>query len=139
MIDKQEFYHGAAVVRLFEDQRCKNIKKHNFGYIVNDEIFIFLKYRTKSHTPWSFGFDNNDISRINSLVNSFKRIVVGLVCGGDGICPILWQDAEKILGNNPGSICVRRKFNEQYGVKGSVEAIKGKISLQEWPTIVFDN
>lgn len=139
MIDKQEFYHGAAVSRLLEDTRCQSIKKHDFGYVVNSEVFIFLKYRTKSRSPWNFGFDEEDLERIHSLVNCFKKIVIVLICGGDGICAILWRDAEKLLGNKAGWICARRKFNEQYGVTGSAGSLKGKVSLRQWPMIIFDS
>lgn len=138
MIDKQEFYHGAAIVRLLEDKRCHNIGKHEFGYIVNNDVYIFLKYRTKSRSPWTFCFSREENRRLNEQANAFKKIIIVLICGGDGICAILLQDAETILGYKEGRITVKRKFNEQYGVYGTVGALKGKISLQKWPGIVFD-
>lgn len=138
MIDKQEFYHGAAIIKLLEDGRCTNIKKRDCGFVINNEIFIFLKYRTKSRSPWNFNFDSVDIERIRSCARNFRKIIIALICGGDGICPLLWQNAEKILGGKAGWISARRNFNQQYGVEGSECSLKGKVSLKEWPEIVFD-
>lgn len=139
MIDKQEFYHGSAIIRLLEDKRCHSIDKHEFGYIINNDIFVFLKYRTKSRSPWIFNFNNDEISRLNNQVSAFKRIIIVLICGGDGICAILWQDIEKMLGYKEGWITIKRKFSEQYGVYGSESELDGKVSHRQWPLIVFDN
>lgn len=52
MIEKLEFYHGAALVRLIEDARCEAITKHECGYLVNHSRIIMIKYSTKGHSPW---------------------------------------------------------------------------------------
>ena len=139
MIDKQEYYHGAAIIRLLEDERCQKVQKHSLGYTVNDETFIFLKYTTKSRSPWRFSFSRDEIESLNAIANSFRRIILVLICSGDGICTISWQEASKLLGNDAGWISAKRNFNEQYGVAGSQGKLKGKISLREWPSIVFRN
>jgi hypothetical protein len=139
MIDKQEYYHGAAIIRLLEDERCQKLRQHNLGYMVNDESFIFLKYSTKSRSPWRFSFSSDEIERLNSLADSFKKIILALICGGDGICAISWQEATGLLTNDAGWISAKRNFNEQYAVAGSQGKLKGKVSLREWPAIVFRN
>ena len=139
MIDKQEYYHGAAIIRLLEDERCQKVQKHNLGYTVNDESLIFLKYSTKSRSPWRFSFSSDEIERLNSLANSFRKIIIVLICGGDGICTISWQEAAGLLANDAGWISAKRNFNEQYGIAGSQGKLKGKVSLREWPSIVFGN
>lgn len=139
MIDKQEFYHGAAIICLLEDERCQKVQKHSLGYTVNDETFIFLKYATKSRSPWRFSFSRSEIESLNTISNSFKKIILVLICGGDGICSILWQEASELLGNDAGWISAKRDFNKQYGVAGSQRRLKGKVSLREWPSIVFGN
>jgi hypothetical protein len=138
MIDKREFYHGVAIVRLLEDERCQNIKKRDFGYHVNDEIFIFPKYSTKSRSPWRFSFSKDDAERLNSLAGSFEKIVIVLICGGDGICTIDWREAADLLGNDAGWISAKRNFNEQYGVAGPLGKMNRKVSLREWPSIIFE-
>ena len=137
MIDKQEFYHGVAIIRLLEDGHCQKVRKHDFGYTVNDEVFVFLKYSTKSRSPWRFTFRSDEVERLNSLASSFRRIALALICGGDGICAISWRKAVELLGNDAGWISARRNFNEQYGVAGPNGKLDGKISLREWPLIIF--
>jgi hypothetical protein len=44
MIEKLEFYHGAAIVRLIEDDRCKTVGKNEYGYLVNGDRSVFIKY-----------------------------------------------------------------------------------------------
>jgi len=139
MIEKREFYHGAALVRLLEDARCKRVGKHEFGYIVNDTTFVFLKYTTKSRSPWRFSFSIDEVRRLNLLASQFREIIISMVCGGDGVCAVSWRDASKLLGDKAGWICARRKFNEQYSVAGQAGPLPGKISLRTWPSIAFGN
>ncbi len=138
MIDKREFYHGVAIVRLLEDERCQRVQKRDCGYDVNGEVFIFPKYSTKSRSPWRFSFSKDDTEKLNSLASSFGKIVIVLVCGGDGICAVLWREAVNLLGNDAGWISAKRNFNEQYGVAGSQGKMKRKISLRDWPSIIFE-
>lgn len=137
MIDKREFYHGAALIRLLEDARCQRISRHEFGHIVNDAVFVFLKYTTKSRSPWRFSFSRDEVQRLNLLASRFPKIIIAMICGGDGICAVSWRDASSLVGNDAGWISARRKFNEQYAVAGQVGQLHGKVSLNEWPSIVF--
>jgi hypothetical protein len=139
MIDKQEFYHGAAIVRLLESPHCQRVRKHDPGYTVNDHTFIFLKYSSKSRSPWRFSFSRDEAERLNFLTSSYRKIVVALICGGDGICAITWPEAADLLGNEAGWISARRNFNEQYGVAGPRGKLENKVSLRQWPSIVFED
>jgi hypothetical protein len=139
MIDKQDFYHGVAIVRLLESEHCQRVRRHDVGYTVNDETLIFLKYSTKLRSPWRFSFSRDDSERLNSLAGSFRKIVIALVCGGDGICAIAWREAAELLGDDAGWISARRNFNEQYGVAGPRGKLKNKVSLRQWPSIVFED
>src|SRR5262245_35990784 len=116
MIEKQNFYHGAALVSLVEDARFQHIKKDLDGCVVNGNVFVLMKYRTNTKSPWNFIFNEDDLIKINNLDAVIKKIVIVLICGGDGICAISGEDLDKILGNQPGWVAVRRKFNQQYGV-----------------------
>ena len=137
MLDKQEYYHGAAIIRLLEDARFKTIAKHVLGYVVNGEVIILLKYSTKSRTPWRFTFTLDEMVHVESLIKQNARIVIALVCGGDGICAIHAKELYSILGDNPGWISVKRNFNEQYGVAGPYGQLERKVSFQRWPSIIF--
>ncbi|MGA3160284.1 MAG: hypothetical protein ABSC77_03630 [Terracidiphilus sp.] len=138
MIDKQDFYHGAAILRVVEDARCRSVNKLDIGFLVNQETFVYLKYRTKSRTPWNFQFGSDEIEHLNSTVERFPKIVIAFICGGDGICGLSWLQVKELIANNAGWISCSRKFNEQYGVSGPNGNLKGKVSLQQWPNIVFD-
>lgn len=138
MIDKQEFYWGAAIVRLIEHPRFSTIQKHEFGYIVNSSVFAFLKYSTKARSPWGFSFTSDELPRLISLASQYERTVVGLICGGDGICAIDWKRLNSLLADKPGWISVRRNFNERYGVSGPAGGLDRKIPLQSWPLLIFE-
>jgi hypothetical protein len=89
MLDKSEYYHGAALVRLMEDKRCTALRKLGFlGYVANDYTFIFLKYTTKGRSPWGFTFDEEDINRCLQMKEVHQRIILGLICDGDDICTV---------------------------------------------------
>lgn len=140
MLDKFEYYHGAALVRLMDDERCRAVKKHGLlGYVVNDEIFVFLKYTTKTRSPWGFAFDQEDVDRCSKMEQEYKNIVLGLVCGGDGICALHWREAKELLGGKPGRIAAGRKHNQSYAVWGTAGEWKRKISLGRWPLLLFES
>ncbi len=138
MIAKWEFYHGAVMIRLLEDKRCQTVRKDELGYIVNDRVFVFVKYTTKTRSPWRFTFGQSEIQQLDCRATSFRNIIIVLVCGGDGICAVSWCNAYRLLGNKAGWLSARRKFNEQYAVAGQAGQLHGKVSLSEWPLIVFE-
>ena len=67
MIEKLEFYHGAALVRVIEDARCESIARHAYGYRVNNSRILAIKDSTRAHSPWGFTFSKNEISRFRWL------------------------------------------------------------------------
>ncbi len=138
MIDKHEYYHGAAIVRLLQDERCVALHKNELlGYILNDNIFLFIKYTTKNRTPWRFTFDQEDVDRANLMAQKYEQVLIPLVCGGDGVCVLTWDEGVRLLQNAPGFIAVARKHNKQYAVWGAVEELKRKIPLGRWPSLAF--
>jgi hypothetical protein len=139
MLDKSAYYHGAAIVQLLEDAQCRSIRKlGTLGYLVNDEIFVFLKYTTKATSPWRFTFDLEDVERTNKMAAQYRRVVFGFVCGGDGVCAIDSDQGRALLGGKPGWIAADRKHNRSYSVWGAGGELKRKISLGRWPGLVFD-
>ena len=138
MIEKLEFYHGAALVRLIEDARCTRIAKHPCGYLVNQARIVAIKYSTRSHSPWGFTFSQDDVTRINNAEKELNDCLVALVCGGDGICVLFWMTVAELLGNQPGRIAAKRGFAGCYAVSGPAGKMKGKVAMNSWPSIVFD-
>jgi hypothetical protein len=138
MLDKTEYYHGAAIIRMLDDERCKSVKKRgSLGYIANDEIFIFLKYTTKARSPWGFTFDQEDVDRCTTMAHEYKGVVLGLICGGDGVCALHWPEARELLESKSGRIAVKRKYDQSYTVWGTAGALKGKIPVKRWPLLLF--
>jgi hypothetical protein len=138
MIEKLEFYHGAALVRVIEDSRCETIAKHACGYRVNSSRILAIKYSTKAHSPWGFTFSGDDISRFNAAKAEFGECLIALVCGGDGICALSWSIVVSLLGDSPGRIAAKRGFAGCYAVNGPNGELRGKIAMNRWPAIVFE-
>lgn|SRR3990172_3471739 len=138
MIDKQEYYHGAAIVRLLEDGRYKTVIKHSLGYMINGEVIVLVKYSTKNRSPWRFTFTLDEMVSVEILGKQNTRMAIALICGGDGICAITVGELRSIMGDNPGWIAAKRNYNEQYGVSGPSGKLERKIGFQRWPSIVFE-
>jgi hypothetical protein len=138
MIEKTEFYHGAALVRLIEDPRCEAIRKHGCGYRVNQQRFVAIKYSTKARSPWGFSFSQEDIVRFEAAMKEFGICLIALVCGGDGVCAISWSTVSNLLGGTPGWISAKRVHGSCYGVSGPAGTLNGKIAMKRWPGSIFD-
>lgn len=139
MLDKLGYYHGAAIVSLMEDQRCLSVRKRKYlGYVVNENSFVFLKYTARARSPWGFTFDREEVDRCFRMAGEYKNIFVGLICGGDGVCAIDWIDAKNLLGGKPGRIAVGRKHDQSYSVWGTAGELKRKISVNRWPSLLFE-
>lgn len=138
MIDKQEYYHGVAIIRLLEDKQFNTIARHACGYVINGEVLTLLKYSTKARSPWRFTFTLDEMVNIETLIKKNEKIIIALICGGDGVCAIHAKELYSILGDNPGWISVKRNFNEQYGVAGPNGHLERKVSFQRWPSIIFE-
>ena len=137
MIEKLEFYHGAALIRVIEDQRCESVRKSEHGYIVNGDRIILLKYTTKAHSPWRFTFTADDVERFDFAEEEFDSCVLALVCGGDGVCCSTWATVRALLDAAPAWIAAKRGFNGSYALSGPAGSLKRKVPLNLWPEILF--
>lgn len=138
MIDKLEFYHGAAIIKIVDDLRFTHIRKHELGYVINGNRLLILKYRTKAYSPWRFTVTDEDQHRIDQFFGEFKLCVVGLICGGDGICAISLHQFKTLLGNDAGWISAKRHFNGCYAVNGSRGKLDRKVAINNWPAVLFE-
>jgi hypothetical protein len=140
MLDKSAYYHGAAVIPILEDPRCRSIRKRGtLGYVVNEDTFLLIKYTTKERSPWRFTFDQEDIDRCVRMSAEHRRLVCGFVCGSDGVCAVDWVQGRELLGTKPSWIAVARKHNHSYSVWGANGELKRKVTLGKWPGLVFNN
>ena len=140
MLDKSAYYHGAAIVRLIDDERCRSIRKRgHLGYIVNDRTFLFLKYTTGARSPWGFTFDQEDVDRCAKMAEEYDDLYIGLICGGDGICALYWHEVIILLGTTAGHISARRKHNHSYSLRGTEGTLTRKVPQNRWPSLLFEN
>lgn len=139
MIDKADFYHGAALAMALDDSRCKDVAKCPPGYLVNDDVLAIVKYTTKNHSPWQFTFSTEDIARLQHCPDGVDRVVLALVCAGDGICAISAEAACALLEDAAAWISVKRKFRGWYGVSGPAGRLETKVAIKRWPEILFQD
>jgi hypothetical protein len=136
MIEKEDFYHGATLIRLLEDSRCVSIAKSEIAYTINGNTVVYTKYTTKSRSPWTFTFKQYEIEKLEQLN---KSVVIAFVCAGDGICAITLNELKSIYSGPVGCISIRRSYHEQYGVAGPIGKIVEKIHFNRINNLVFIN
>jgi hypothetical protein len=134
MIEKQDFYHGATLVRLLEDSRCSGIIKSDIGYTVNTNSELYPKYTTKSRSPWTFTFKQGEINKLKQLN---RDVVIAFICAGDGICAITLDELKIIYSGLVCCITIRRDFRQQYSVSGPSGEIHEKIHFNRINALVF--
>lgn len=137
VIDKQAYYRGAAIFQLIEDERMENVRRVRPGFIVNDHIFVLVKYTAKVASPWQFTFSEAERDAIEEHRGTLE-VVLALVCGGDGICALRWDDVEPILDAPPTWVSASRKVNKRYRVTGSNGEMRRRVPRNNWPGMVFD-
>ena len=139
MIDKADFYHGAALAAALDDTRCIEVARYPPGYLVNDTTLALIKYTTKNYSPWQFTFSAEDVARLQHLPDGVDRVVLALVCAGDGICAISASVARALLEDAAAWIRVRRRFRGWYGVSGPAGILETKVAIKRWPEILFQD
>lgn len=137
MIEKLKFYHGAALFRLIEDDRCTGVRKSECGYLVNGDRIVLLKYTTAAHSPWRFTVTEDDVARFDLASQQVDLCILALVCGGDGVCAVHWSTARQLLDGAAGWLAAKRPFRGSYDFSGPVGRLSRKVPLRNWPAIVF--
>ncbi len=138
MIDKEEFYRGAALALLLEDSRCKAIERKGRGCYMSHDVFFQIRFTTKARSPWGLSLTQTDIDRFQKNISGLNTLLV-FTCGGDGICVLTWAEIGQLLDNKPGWVSIRRKHNGQYDAKGTNGKLKYKLPKNRWPSIIFNS
>jgi len=136
MIDKQDFYHGAALAGLISHSEFESIKKNDDGFVVGN-CFIMFKYRTKTASPWQFSLQPQEIEHLNKHSKSYEQIVIGFICGADGICSLFWHELLTVIEESNAWVTVRCGFKGRYGVSGSKGTLPFKVPRKRWPELLF--
>jgi hypothetical protein len=138
MVDKRDYYHGATLIQAIEDTRFRSIKLKGTGYVINDQSIVYLKYTTKSKSPWRFTFSQNELSVVHSSSSDELNIFFVFICNGIGFCAVKYQELLNLLDHKPNWIAISRKFNAQFKVSGQIGSLVNRIPYNRWPKILFE-
>lgn len=135
-IKKQEFYEGAALHLLARNGCIKSIRYDPPLFLVNDEILLLLKYSTKGRSPWGFTFTTDEQWLLESV--SEKKIVIGLVCGADGVASLTYDQYKGIATarNSAIHIACYRGHGEHYEVSGPDGTLGYKVAPSNWQKLL---
>jgi hypothetical protein len=136
-IRKQEFYEGAALHILARSGMVTTLKYEPPFFTVNNEISVCLKYSTKGRSPWGFTF-TQDERRLLSERARRSHLIIGLVCGADGVAAITYDDYRVIAGRRRSAIHIAcyRDHGKHYGVFGPIGELNRKIAPSVWQRIL---
>lgn len=137
-IKKQEFYEGAALHLLARSGRLSSVRYATPFFLLNDELTVLLKYSTKGRSPWGFTFMPEEQLLLRSKALKAK-IVIGLVCGADGVAGISYSAYESIAPQRNSALHVScyRDHGEHYKISGPDGVLDKKIAPSSWQRI-FD-
>lgn len=132
-IQRLEFYEGAALHRLIRSLGEVRLRVDRGGFILDERLCIYFKYRTRTRSPWTFTFSANERKLITSHAMTM-RVVVGLVCGSDGVAALEYHDFAAVAGDGDSQIAIScsRGYDEHYAVGGPATELSRKIAPSAW-------
>ncbi len=136
-IKKQEFYEGAALHQLVRGGRITSLKYEPPLFTVNNTFLVCLKYSTRGRSPWGFTFTPDEQHLLRTRAKS-SDLIIGLICGADGIAAISYEDYRAIAGRKKSAIHIAcyRKHGKHYGVFGPDGELDRKIAPSVWQRIL---
>lgn len=136
-IKKQEFYEGAALHLLARTGAVRSIHYDAPFFVLNNQVFVHLKYSTRGRSPWGFTFTTDEqIILCNRASKS--EIVIGLVCGADGVAALPYDTYLRVAAPRESAIHIAcyRQHGEHYEVKGPDGKLDGKVAPSNWQRIL---
>lgn len=138
-IQKQEFYEGAALHQLIRGCRGATIAFVAPFFELDGRLRVHLKYSTRVRSPWGFTF-MPDEQRLLASEASGMPIVIGLVCGSDGVATVPLGLLLSIA--RPRDVAVRvacsRRHREHFEVSGPDGTAPGKIPPSNWQRLLSE-
>lgn len=135
-IKKQEFYEGAALHLLVRNGGIESIRYEPPLFVLNNQILVLLKYSTKGRSPWGFTFTRDEQILLQSRASE-RKVVIGLVCGADGVASFTYEAYVKVAAQRitPIHIACYRKHGEHYEVNGPDGTLDKKVAPSNWPRL----
>jgi len=136
-IKKQEFYEGAALHLLARNGGITSIRYESPLFVVNNQLLVLLKYSTKGRSPWGFTFTTDEQSLLHSKASDCK-IVIGLVCGADGVAAFTYDAYRSVAAprNSAVHIACYRQHGEHYEINGPDGTLDGKVAPSNWQRLL---
>jgi hypothetical protein len=136
-IKKQEFYEGAALHMLARAGAITSIRYEAPFFRLNDDLLVYLKYSTKGRSPWGFTF-TTDEQVVLQRRGSELKIVIGLVCGADGVVALTYDAYRSVAAPRKSAVHIAcyRKHGEHYEVNGPDGRLDGKMAPSNWQRIL---
>lgn len=137
-IQKQQFYEGAALHLIVRSGNVERIQTDPPFFVVNDVLLVHLKYCTKTRGPWAFTFAADEQLLLARRAQT-QRLVLGLVCGGDGVAALSFDQYLEIAPTQSVAVRVacQRRPGQQYCVGGPAGDLSRKISPSAWQRLLF--
>lgn len=136
-IKKQEFYEGAALHLLVRTNGVVTIRYEAPFFLINNKLLAYLKYSAKGHSPWGFTFMTDEQTLLQKRASD-RKIVIGLVCGADGVAAFTYEAYRSIAspGKSAVHIACYRKHGGHYEVNGPDGTLDGKVAPSKWQRIL---
>jgi hypothetical protein len=136
-IKKQDFYEGAALHLLARTNRVRAIRYIPPLFLLNDWLSVLLKYCTKIRSPWGFTFTPDEQLTLKREASK-RSLVIGLICGADGIAAISYSSYVAVASRRDTAIhiaCYRQHW-EHYEVSGPEGTLDRKVSPSNWQRVL---
>jgi hypothetical protein len=132
-IKKQEFYEGAALHQLVRGSSGVQISYSAPFFIVDEKLQVHLKYSTAIRSPWGFSFLPEEQQLMQSRASNLS-LVIGLICGSDGIAALPYEKYERISVLRDVAVWVScsRLHRGHFEVSGPDAILPGKIAPSDW-------
>jgi hypothetical protein len=136
-IRKQAFYEGAALHQLAQKGGIQGIRFDPPFLLLNNEVFVNLKYSTKGRSPWGFTFMPDEQMLLRARASK-SRVVIALVCSADGVAAIGYDSYRTIAAPRQHAIHVAcyRDHRRHYKVSGPDGVLEERIAPSRWISLL---
>lgn len=136
-IKKQEFYEGAALHLLARAGGITSLRYEAPLFLLNNRLLVHLKYSTKGRSPWGFTFTRDEQVLLQNRASQ-QEMVIGLICGADGVAAISYDAYLKVAAPRESTVHIScyRRHGEHYEVNGPDGTFEGKIAPSNWQRLL---
>ena len=164
-IKDQHLYHGAALMKIAEDEEFTAInrldvlgKPSSSAFRINDNIGVYLKYnaaKPKANGEFPFTFSQDNLKELADMKGKLKKVFVVLVChDAREVCVISLErlhemiDIRKVAASEPEGqyvILVTAQKNSKLRAYMNAPGKKGKllrktdtkVARNDFPALLF--